>query len=210
MITDLEQTILNLTKHKPKGHFVQIGAAYSTSDNEPCWHLLKRSWRGTFVEPNPRNCAGLMTTLIEQGYEDQYSLYMTAIADKMGVQKFYMPRLYDSCSSLEPQWLDRMAFLQGQDPGPIDTVYTTAITLNTLFDSVGTDFDLLCIDIEVTDEQLELIMNRVNWHRFNNLDVICLELISEHRLPDMLSPFGYRVMARYSDPNVTVLGRGYI
>jgi len=168
-MTELEERILSLTAHKPQGRFLQIGAAYSTADNEPCWNLLGKGWHGIFVEPNPRNSHGLMTTLIEQGYENQFTVYNLAIADTTGIRKFYMPRHYESCSSLRADWLEKMAFLENQDPGPVDTVYVLTTTLNDLFRSTGTDIDLISIDIEIDDIALE-----------------------------------------YTDPNVTVLGRGYI
>jgi len=161
-------------------YLVDIGAADGV-DNSNSRELLKWSWNGLLVEPNPqyfRDLLKLYSGDAIHGLTRNVKLSHYAISDVPGRKRFY---LNNQCSSLV------------YPIGP--TVEVEAVTLTDLFTlyKVPTYFEFMSIDCEGHDMA---VLRSLDWKRWS-IDLVCIEhSMDKKELDDFMKSVGYKLHRR--------------
>ena len=84
---------------------------------------------------------------------------------------------------LLPEWLqDRVDFIK--------PIITNTITFDQLLDHMGTDFDFLSIDVEMTALEVDAFIQTLNFARLEQCKMIMIECITDASVK-YLKTFGY-------------------
>ena len=172
-LTESEESIVQeFFKDQPMGRFLELGAKDGEpgGSSEPCWNLLIKGWAGYYCEPNPISCASLIENIWP--YKNQVQIFNGAVTGttRFGALNMSLEYEYSSCSSLVPNWINRQSFVT-TDPSLV-SLDTNCIGFGSLLAHIGINFDFVSIDIEGSDEE---VITSVDWNRFTDLKLICLE-----------------------------------
>ncbi len=158
-------------------YLVDIGAADGV-DNSNSYELLKWSWQGLLVEPNPQYFRDLLK--LYSGYQGLKPIKLShyAISDVPGRKKFY---LNNQCSSLTY---------------PIGyAIEVEAITLTDLFllYKVPSEFEFMSIDCEGHDMA---VLRSLDWKTWS-IALVCVEhSMDKGELDAFMKTIGYKLHAR--------------
>jgi len=170
----MKQYVINFFKNKPTGRFLEIGAddGGPKDDTEPFWSLVEKGWSGVYCEPNPMSCATLIKNVMPYG--DKIKIFNGAIAPTTGIKDFYISMETGGSSSFDPNWMQQQDFyLPEHTQFPI---ITKTLTLSSLLDYVGWDFDAISVDIECKDYEVEEIFNNIDISKLTNCKLIIMEI----------------------------------
>jgi len=177
----------------PKGRFLEIGAndGVPQTTDEPVWGLKEKGWSGVYVEPNPASCANLIKNI--GPHRPDIKIVNCAITVESGLKTFYSATAkFGSTGTssfrkhwlpLLPEWLqDRVDFIK--------PIITNTITFDQLLDHMGTDFDFLSIDVEMTALEVDAFIQTLNFARLEQCKMIMIECITDASVK-YLKTFGY-------------------
>jgi FkbM family methyltransferase len=170
--------------HHPEVVFVQIGAGNAkTGDPLLLWIDRYPSWRGTMVEPAPRNFAQLVE---RRGGDTRFRLVRAAITDHDGTVELHTPANRTLRSSLH---MDQLLDVDG----PIESTTVPAMTFATLTEGMER-IDVLQIDTEGHDA---VILDQVDLETMRPAVIMYeserLGTVDQERLTSRLRAAGYRV-----------------
>lgn len=181
-----------IQKYARGSRFLDIGA-YDGQTFSSTKALVEKGWTGVYVEPNPL----ILDKLYDVAKQSGSVVLPVAIGTTCGTLPFYANS--DMISSLDKRHRDiwatnnRMVF---------DTVQVDVIDVKTLASRVGTEFDVLNLDVE-----------GINWEIFEQFDwsvwkfnVVCIEYDSKfEEMKKVLEAAGFTI--RYASPENIVASR---
>lgn len=181
-------------KDLPKGRFLEIGANNGNPNlpDEPVWSLLDLGWSGVYCEPNPESCAGLIKNVGPN--RPDVVIVNCAIAVESGMKKFYSAigkKFTLGLSSLNNDWINYLPATLQDRVDFVKPILTNAITFKQLLDVVGTDFDLLSIDIENTQEENDNFIQSIDFSLLNKCRMIVVESITDSSIK-YIEQFGFQ------------------
>jgi len=167
------------------GRLLDIGAwAPDTFSNTRA--LLDRGWSGVLVEPSPKP----FVKLLEQHSSNPHvRLLNAAVTVNGGISPFYDSD-GDALSSTNPAHVKKWA--TGKCKVKFTEYAVLTISLNSLFDHYGFDFDFINIDVEGCSFEL---FERLPFARLTKTTCICVE--HDERLTSVIqtgSQWGFRVL----------------
>ena len=148
-----------------KGRFLEIGA---DDGKDHLYHLLAKGWDGVYCEPDPRCCYELIKNT--ESYKNQVTIINSAVMDQQGLIDFYFSSNGSGTSSLDQSWHERMK--EHVPESNIRKIITNAISTQELLTLVGTDFDIVSIDAEGSDDR---IVTSIDWQQFDRCRILLIE-----------------------------------
>ncbi len=143
------------------GKFLVIGA---NDGLDQTFSLLENGWKGYYCEPNPISCAKLIENT--QKFNDNVTIINSAITPTSKITDFFISIDDSTFSSLDPTWL------KNHGMSTQCKIITNTIKFQDLLITIGTDFDLIVIDVEGIDIEL---CQSINWNQFNKCKMLSLE-----------------------------------
>jgi FkbM family methyltransferase len=158
------------------GSFLDIGA-FDGISNSNTRALLERGWSGVYVEPCPVALAQLRTNT--EPYRDRIRIIEAAVGDRDGEATFYTSN-GDQIGSLNDATITRWPETE------FAQIKVPCMTPETLLAMVGTKFDCISIDVEMTNERLFFAMP---WEQLKPTMIIvehdkAFRAMREHLFPD--------------------------
>lgn len=190
----MKQYVIDFFKNYPTGRFLEIGAddGGPRTDSEPFWGLIEQGWSGVYCEPNPMACTKLIKHAIPYG--DKIKIFNGGIASSAGIKDFFISIETSGSSSFYPNWMQRQHFyLPEHTQFPI---ITNTLTLSSLLDYTGWDFDAISVDIECKGNIVEEIFNDIDISKLVNCKLIILE-VATTALETLLIQHGFLLDKRY-------------
>ncbi len=188
-----EKYIIGFFKGYKTGRFLDIGA-YDGKTFSNTRQLALQGWRGVLVEPSPS-----VTGALEKLYEDnnRFEILKVGIGKKDGIFPFYNFD-GDAIGSFDKKHADFWAI----KARPYKIIQIEVISVETLFERVGFDFDFINIDVEGWSVQL---LSVLDFNKLKNLRMICVEF--EHKVDlvkSLVVGHGFKFLQRTSENLIMV------
>jgi len=168
---DLLDRIIAQNYMQKTGRFLGIGANIG---KDWAWPLASNGWHGVYVEPDPSACSQLVKNCTP--FADKIKIVNCAVSGTGGLQTFFCSLKSNYNSSLNKKWLDKFVKLNhsqdNDDAEHIRPILTNTIAFADLIDAVGTNFRVIVIDTEGTDEE---IVRSTDWSQFSECELVCIE-----------------------------------
>ena len=147
------------------GKFLEIGVDTGT-DHMYCF--LEQGWQGVYCEPDPISCQMLIDTT--EKFNQQVTIINSAITPTSGLTDFFVCINGHGTSSLNPTWAE---INKPVVPNPVvRKLVTNGVSVQQLFDFIGTEFDIISIDAEGSDEA---IIKAIDWSTLPQCKVLIVE-----------------------------------
>lgn len=181
-----EEAIILAYFPSPTGKLLDIGA-YDGEQLSNTRQLLENGWAGVMVEASPI----IFTKLLENvdHMSDRVQLWNTALVpDKSGPMAWY-----DSCGDAVST-LSETHLAKWSSHAEWRRFYINTLNVMDFFDRVGTDFDMLSLDVEGINYEILMAMP---YDLLNALKLICIEYDSKmQEITDYLKGFKFKIVHR--------------
>ena len=165
--TDCQLFLENEFAEQAIGRVLIIGA--NQGNNNPAYHLIRSGWKAVCCEPDPYACSILIELFSK--YADNITIVNSAISVAGGLAPFFLSIGRPAMSSMHEDWLAKQNVIPDEEKKQ-QRILTHTLSVQQLLEHVGTDFDLVVIDAEGSDED---IINAIDWSQLSNCSVLCCE-----------------------------------
>jgi len=168
------QLIIDYFDHTPR-RFLGIGVGNIYDHLFP---LLSGNWTGIYCEPNPMDCAKIITDCEKfcvngVSIENRVTILNTGVMASSGLKTMYVVINNTCTSSFDPVFVLENP---GNKSSPIvRKIIVNTIGANELIDYVGTDIDLINIDAEMSDSEIVI---HLPWKKLNRCRMVIVEEIN--------------------------------
>ena len=181
-----EEAVILAYFSSPTGKLLDIGA-FDGEMFSNTRQLLEDGWSGVMVEPSPVNFVKLMEAT--DHLSERLQLWNVALVPgKSGPVTWY-----DSCGDAVST-LSEAHLLKWSQHGEWRRLYINALHVMEFFERVGTDFDMLSLDVEGINYDILMAMP---YDLLNSLKLICIEYDNKmQEITDYLKGFGFKIVHR--------------
>lgn len=181
-----EEAVILAYFSSPTGKLLDIGA-FDGEMFSNTRQLLEDGWAGVMVEPSPVTFTKLMENT--DHLSERLQLWNVALVPgKSGPMAWY-----DSCGDAVST-LSESHLLKWSQHGEWRRFYINTLYIMDFFDRVGTDFDMLSLDVEGINYDILMAMP---YDLLNSLKLICIEYDNKmQEITDYLKGFGFKVVHR--------------
>lgn len=190
---DEEKYIISFFKNCKTGRFLDIGA-YDGKTFSNTRQLALQGWGGVLVEPSPSVICPLRK--LYEG-NDQFEILEVGVGLENGIFPFYNFD-GDAIGSFDKEHADYWAI----KARPYKILQIKVISIESLFEKIGFDFDFINIDVEGWSVQL---LGALDFNKLGRLKMICIEF--EHKVElvkSLLTGHGFRLLQRTSENMIMV------
>lgn len=181
-----EEAIILAYFSTPTGKLLDIGA-YDGEMFSNTRQLLEDGWAGVMVEASPVNFVKLME--LTDHLSERLQLWNVALVPgKSGPMTWY-----DSCGDAVST-LSEAHLLKWSQQAEWRKLYINTLNIMDFFERVGTDFQMMSLDVEGINYDLLMAMP---YDLLNSLQLICIEYDNKmQEITDYLKEFSFKIVHR--------------